>query len=279
MPKYEKFFHHPGQYALWNTKARFAVTAAGRRSGKTKLAIRKLCMEAARYTTTDHGRFIYGAPTRDQAKRIAWRQIKDGFPPNLIRSISETELTVTLWNGADVQVVGFDKPMRAEGDAIDGAVLDEFADMKEEAWTQTLRLSLGTRGREGWCWFIGKPRGRNHFYDIYRRAQRDASGRWAAFHWSSEEILTEQEIAALIDDLQLDPPVVRPRGPSELRQLRRPRLLLLSRGRPRLVSAELPAPQAPRFRLRLQRRTWLSGRQSAAGHDGSARLARHSGRQ
>lgn len=196
--RWTKLDPHPEQSRLWRSRERFCVAVAGRRSGKTELAKRRLVMSSLR-CTQPNGKFIAGAPTRDQAKRIWWEDLKALSPPDMIlggpkRGISEGELVITYINGTRLCVVGFDKPMRAEGEAIDGGVLDEYADMKHEAWTLSLRPSLSTRGRPGWCWFIGKPRGRNHYYRLFRDAPSLED--WNRFHWKAADILDPEEIEA-----------------------------------------------------------------------------------
>ena len=190
--------HHETQQELIACRARFIVNVAGRRSGKTEIAKRRL-WESALDCTRQSGRFIAGAPTYGQAKRIYWEDLKAMAPQGCVRQIKESELTIVLVNGARISCVGFDKPVRAEGDPIDGIVLDEYADMKPSVWTQTVRPGLSTMGRPGWANFIGKPRGRNHFWRLWQdAATRD---NWARFHWSAEEILSAQEIQDLRDDL------------------------------------------------------------------------------
>lgn len=200
-PRWTPLEFHPEQSRLYHEEGRFKVAAAGRRSGKTELAKRKLVEEALSFTAFPNGRFIAGAPTRDQAKRIYWDDLKALTPSWAIRKIYDGELKIQLINGARIEVVGFDKPMRAEGDAIDGAILDEIADMKPEVWSMTMRPSLATRGRPGWCWFIGKPRGRNHYFDLWNQATVDETGTWKAYHWTSEDILDAAEIEALKADM------------------------------------------------------------------------------
>ena len=93
-----------------------------------------------------------------------------------------------------IEVIGFDKPQRAEGRGISGALLDEYADMKPEVFTRTIRPALSTNNRPGWCDFIGKPRGRNHFYELWRSA-RTRPG-WAQHHWISETVVEKAEVDA-----------------------------------------------------------------------------------
>ena len=65
--------NHPGQKAMWTCGTRFGVACAGRRFGKTRFAIEKLCYSSQ----TPKGLFWYVAPTRDQAKDLLWDELKE----------------------------------------------------------------------------------------------------------------------------------------------------------------------------------------------------------
>src|SRR5580658_7391301 len=103
---------HAEQIRLWNDQTRFKVVPSGRRSGKTELAKRRLA-EHLILRATAHGlpgRYFAAAPTEDQAKRIFWQDLKSLIPRRWTSSISETELRMTALNGAEVWVVGLDRP-------------------------------------------------------------------------------------------------------------------------------------------------------------------------
>lgn len=189
---------HAEQLRLVTSPAKFKVVPAGRRSGKTERAKRHLIKCGLRYPPGSN--FFAGAPTRDQAKRIWWQDLKDMSPPHLVASISESELTIWFINGTKLVVVGMDKPERIEGTPWDGGVLDEFANMKPDAWMQNVYPALADR--EGWCWLIGVPEGRNHYYDLYKAAlAKRADGLWDAFTWFSSDILPAHIIEAAKEDL------------------------------------------------------------------------------
>lgn len=187
-------FSHPTQTRLVRSRARFKVVVAGRRSGKTERAKRAGVKFWLRCRLTD-GLIVFAAPTRDQAKRIYWEDLKKLCPPELVAKISESELFIESVWGARIQVAGFDKPHRMEGVPLDWVCLDECADLKEESWTRTVSPGVDTLGREGEVWFIGKPKGRNWFYKLFRKAAMRHETEWEAFHWKSSEILPASTIA------------------------------------------------------------------------------------
>ncbi len=194
--------YHEIQNQLMLSKARFKVVPAGRRSGKTENAKRNLVEQGLLESTLgqfDDYRYFAAAPTRDQAKAIYWQDLKALTEGLRIGEPRETDLMITLLTGAEIWVLGMDKPQRIEGRPWNGGVLDEYADMKPGVWGANIRPALADR--KGWCWLIGVPEGRNHYHDLYQRAISDTSGEWEGFTWKSADILDPEEIASARLDL------------------------------------------------------------------------------
>lgn len=185
---------HAEQTRLWTENRRFAVVPAGRRSGKTELAKRRLVIGLAEKKAWPDPRYFAAAPTRDQAKRIFWADIKALTPKGWIKRVYESDLCiVTRWK-SELWVVGLDKPERIEGVAWDGGVLDEYANMKPETWTEHVRPALSDR--RGWCWLIGVPEGLNHYKDLVDYASTGADPEWGHYAWPSADILLPEELDA-----------------------------------------------------------------------------------
>ena len=149
-------------------KQRWACIVAHRRAGKTVACVMDL-IDAALRCSRDAGRYAYITPTYAQAKDIAWSYLKRftaGIPGVEQR---ESDLMVTFNNGARVRLYGCDNYDRLRGTYHDGMVLDEFGDMDPRAWPEVLRPSLSDR--QGWAVFIGTPKGRNHFHDIFKLSE------------------------------------------------------------------------------------------------------------
>lgn len=204
-PRWEPLRYHKKQAALWYENYRFPVVPSGRRSGKTEIAKRRTVKAALIGTRYSRARFFLGAPVYRQAKKIFWQDVLDlipdwGYYPNKARAISHSELVVRLGPASEIHVVGMDKPERIEGPPWDGGVLDEYANMRPETWQANVRPALSDR--RGWCWFIGVPEGRNHYYELYRKAKRKkGKGGWKVYHWFSADILPPEEIEAAKDDM------------------------------------------------------------------------------
>lgn len=193
---------HAEQQRLWNSKARFRVVVAGRRSGKTELAKRFL-VKSAILTQVPDAWFVAGAPVSGQAKRIFWDDIKKLVPPDLILPtsghgsglkafISESDMSIRLRNGAMITVMGLDEASRLEGKSLDGIIMDEYASMKPGVWKANVRPALSTIGRPGFAWFTGVPEGRNHYYKLAQEAKHRDN--WDYFYWKSSEVLDPDEI-------------------------------------------------------------------------------------
>jgi hypothetical protein len=202
-PRWTPLRPHPTQLAYRGSPHRFNVVPAGRRSGKTERAKRKLVQCAIQGTGQFPARFFAAAPTRDQAKRIFWDDLKALVPPSLMLDKSETELMIRL-PLSEIWVVGMDRPERIEGQPWDGGILDEYANMKPKAWGENVRPALADRG--GWCDLIGVPEGRNHYYDLRNRAEADLiefgpESPWGLFEWVSADILPASEIEEARRDL------------------------------------------------------------------------------
>lgn len=191
----------------FNSAARFIIAPAGRRSYKTEIAKRKLLRRAI-MSRRPNAWFVCAAPVRQQAKDIFWQDLLDFIPSSMRYKESWSELSFRFrHNDARISVVGMDKPDRVEGKILDGIVLDEYGNMKDRVWKENVLPSLSNIGRPGWAIFIGVPEGRNHYYQLYKKAQSDVSGKWAHFHWRSSEVMDKADLdfyASQMDELTFD---------------------------------------------------------------------------
>ncbi len=159
--------------------SRFRVVVAGRRFGKTFLSTYELLKHALQGKSRN---CWYVAPTYKAAKEIAWNMLIDAIPDGYMTKKNETALSIDLRNGSSIALKGAEKPDNLRGRALDFCVLDEFADMRPEAWHEVLRPSLSDR--RGSALFIGTPKGRNHFYDLWTRGV-DGQESWEAFQYTT----------------------------------------------------------------------------------------------
>jgi hypothetical protein len=167
------------QWEVFLCQKRFRVLVAGRRFGKTYLALTELIRAA-----WGPGRKVwYVGPTYRQAKRVAWKALKQMTRPYWAAIPNESDLTIELISGGTISLRGADNYDALRGDGLDFIVLDEYASMAPEAWTEVLRPALADK--LGQALFIGTPRGHNHFFDLYEAAQNQPL--WATFVFTTEE--------------------------------------------------------------------------------------------
>jgi hypothetical protein len=185
------------QDAIFFSDSRFRAVVAGRRFGKTFLSTHELLRDAL---SGKNRNCWYVAPTYKAAKEIAWEMLNDALPDGYISKRNETALSLTLKNGSTISLKGAEKPDNLRGRALDFVVMDEFADMRPEAWYEVIRPSLSDR--LGSALFIGTPKGRNHFYDIWTRGADGEEG-WQAFQYTTIEggNVDKTEVEAARNDL------------------------------------------------------------------------------
>ena len=206
-PRWTKLRSHGGQQQYWSSTHRFNTVSAGRRSGKTELAKRKLVIRAMRACKPWPGRFFAAAPTRDQAKRVFWSDLKSLSPRSMLgQRPSESELMIEYITGNQIWVIGLDVPERLEGVGFDGGVITEYGNVKPLVWEQNIRPALSDR--EGWCDLEGTPEGRNHYYEIDSRAraemkEKGEASEWGSYTWFSSDILPAAEIESAKRSLDL----------------------------------------------------------------------------
>ena len=180
----------PWQQDVFNDETRFKVIAAGRRTGKSRLAAWMLILKALEDSP---GGVFYVAPTQGQARDIMWSTIFDLASP-IIKGQNVNNLTITLINGATISLKGADRPDTMRGVSLKFLVMDEYADMKPDVWEVILRPALADQ--KGKAVFIGTPQGRNHFYDLYRYAELGDDDTYRAWHFTSYDnpLLDPEEI-------------------------------------------------------------------------------------
>jgi predicted phage terminase large subunit-like protein len=169
----------PWQQDVFADPTRFKIVAAGRRTGKSRLAAWMLIINALQ---TGRGHVFYVAPTQGQARDIMWQTLLELAHP-VIKGSHINNLQVTLINGCTISLKGADRPETMRGVSLKFLVMDEYADMKPSTWEQILRPALADQ--KGTALFIGTPMGRNHFYDLYQYAMLGDDDSYKGWHFTS----------------------------------------------------------------------------------------------
>ena len=169
----------PWQQQVWSDDTRFKIVAAGRRTGKSRLAAWLLIVNALE---SSKGNVFYVAPTQGQARDIMWQTLLELGNPVIVSS-HINNLQIKLINGATISLKGADRPETMRGVSLKFLVMDEYADMKPEVFEQILRPALADQ--KGDALFIGTPMGRNHFYELYQYALLGDDPLYKAWHFTS----------------------------------------------------------------------------------------------
>lgn len=163
------------QAAFLFTDARYSIVEASTKTGKTVGCLAWLFEQAAIRGQPGHN-YWWVAPTFPVAK-IAFRRMKRAMPRALYRA-NETELTLTLLNGAVIWFKGADKPDSLYGEDVYAAVIDEATRCKEDAWHAVRSTLTATRGP---IRIIGNVKGRKNWaYQLARRAEKGEPGMYYA---------------------------------------------------------------------------------------------------
>lgn len=173
-------------------KQRWACLVAHRRAGKTVAAVNDL-IKGAVTSKERNALFGYVAPFRSQAKSVAWEYLKFYARP-VIKKVNESDLIVTTLNGHELRLFGADNADAMRGLGFSGLLMDEFGDFRPTVWGSVIRPTLADKS--GWAVFMGTPRGKNQFWDVYDNALRDP-GNWFTLTLKASEskILSVLEIA------------------------------------------------------------------------------------
>lgn len=172
----------PWQKQVYADDTRFKVIVAGRRCGKSRLSVVSLLVEGLKCPSGSA--VMYVAPTQGQARQIIWDLLLD-LGRDVIQSSHVNNLDITLINGAKIYVRGSDRPDTLRGVSLTFLVLDEVADIKADTWEKVLRAALSDK--KGKALFIGTPKGRNWFYDMYNLGLDGEDEEWKSWHFTTKD--------------------------------------------------------------------------------------------
>lgn len=149
------------------------VTVWHRRAGKDAMAL-NIIIAASQLRV---GVYYYIFPELKQARRNVWEAINkqgkkflDYFPPQLIKRIDNSEMTIEFHNGSLFRLCGGDRYNVLMGSNPVGVVFSEYSLMNPMAW-DFIRPILAENG--GWALFNYTPRGGNHGLEMAEMAQKN----------------------------------------------------------------------------------------------------------
>lgn len=192
------------QKTIMDSKARYTVTEASTKTGKTASHIIWLFEQSLKCKSNQSVWWV--APVYSQAE-IAFKRMRNQITVREFFKVNETKLTLTLPTGAIIQFKSAEKADNLYGDDVYAAVFDEFTRSREDAWF-ALRTTL--TATNGPCKFIGNVKGKKNWG--YRLGQKAKAGdenyeyfKITAYDAAREGHLTKMTIDE-IDQAQRDLP-------------------------------------------------------------------------
>ena len=166
---------HPTQSEVFQSRERFRALVAGRRWGKTWLALAELA-RGVQEAGPGPWRFWYITPTYREARDIFWNDLKRTLYElhRVAGKPNESRLEINLVSGAQIALKGADNHNALRGRGLKGVVLDEYATMCPELFPEVIRPALSDQ--QGWAVFIGTPQSFNHLHEMYERGQNRVPG-------------------------------------------------------------------------------------------------------
>lgn len=130
----------------------------------------------------------YCLPEFSHGRRVIWDNIDNSglpllshIPKDCIKTMSKQEMKIEFVNGSIFQIVGADSYDKLVGANPKIVVFSEYGITNPRAWDY-LRPILDSPENNGVAIFVGTPRGKNHFFDLYRMAKANPD------RWYSETI-------------------------------------------------------------------------------------------
>ncbi|WP_424894449.1 phage terminase large subunit [Tepidimonas sp. HKU79] len=187
---------HGGQQRILESPARYKVIAAGRRFGKTLLAVEWLALMDG--GAIDGASVAFFSPTYKLLADV-WADFERTLRP-VTRKANRTEQRIELITGGKIDFWTLEDPDAGRGRKYHRLVIDEAAHARylKEAWERAISPTL--TDYQGAAWFISTPNGLNYFYELFQRGRDPAYPDWESFHMPStanphlrpEEIETKQ---------------------------------------------------------------------------------------
>lgn len=161
--------HSGGQREVFEAQQRFQIVCAGRRWGKTKVAVKKALRECRKQEKI----VWWVAPTYKVVRR-AYRETLKQIPPGVLSKpapppTADGRLLLHFKTGSRMEFYSAENPESMVGEGVDYVVVDEAAVMNERVWLQIIRPTL--MDTKGSALLISTPRGLNWFYDVWVRGQ------------------------------------------------------------------------------------------------------------
>lgn len=200
---------HPAQQQLLSHRGS-TVLFAGRRFGKTQIAVYRLLREATEIV----GLYWWvGLSWRSASLKRAWRLLKF-YTGKMWRSIgvtdeskwsNKTDKEITLPNKSSIWFRTAERPDSLAGEGVRGVVIDEFTLMPSEIWDEYIQAIL--LDYLGWAFLMGVPKGRNWGWELWTKAASRKG--WKNFHFTvydNPHMIRTEARKEFLEDIRMNAP-------------------------------------------------------------------------
>lgn len=197
---YERPFLTSYQKAILDSPARYTITAASTKTGKTASHIIWLFEQSL--ILKENQAVWWVAPVYQQAE-IAFRRMRAQVNIRDFFHTNESKLVLTTPIGSRIEFKSAEKPDNLYGDDVYAAVFDEASRAREDSWFALRSTLTATKGK---CKLIGNVKGKkNWFYKLGERAKSGEPNmeyfKITAYDAAKEGILEVEEIEQAKRDL------------------------------------------------------------------------------
>lgn len=208
--EWPQLIHHPQQWQMFTAPENgydeiFVV--AGRGSGKTEIAKRRLVLSLAEPKPHKHPRYFYAADTTPHAKEIAWESIIELMPSDWIVDALKGKGTIKTCFDSTLLFFGLHdgdrRSLPIEGKQWDGGVVDESSDCTPGVVDVSIKPAL--TWRNGWLYRIGVPKrhgiGASEFRKGWEAARTGQLPGKLGLGWPSSDLLPADRLRKLQETL------------------------------------------------------------------------------
>jgi hypothetical protein len=188
------------QKAILDSPARYTITAASTKTGKTASHIIWLFEQSLKLKENQSVWWV--APVYQQAE-IAFRRMKSQVSEKGFFQSNESKLVLTTPMGSRIEFKSAEKPDNLYGEDVYAAVFDEASRSREDSWFALRSTLTATQAK---CKLIGNVKGKkNWFYKLGERAKSGEANfeyfKITAYDAAKEGIIELDEIEQAKRDL------------------------------------------------------------------------------
>lgn len=162
---------HPNQQKIHDSinkeGFKYYVLDIGRQFGKSLLATNQVLYWLLNDEMFGKVDCAWVSPVFNQANKV-YEQVVKAFAnsPGMISRKDGQKLRMEFCNGSTLQFFSAERYDNMRGFTFDFLVVDEFAFVSSEAWTEVLRATILVKGKK--VLLISTPKGKNHFYQLFQ---------------------------------------------------------------------------------------------------------------